>query len=865
MGTVYLGERREGFQQAVAVKVLHRGLGGQAERFRQERQILARLDHPFIARLLDGGETDDERPFFVMERVEGEPITTYCDRVEASLEQRLELFRDVCAAVEYAHRNLVVHRDLKPSNIFVTAEGVPKLLDFGIAKLLDPTAPGAPERTSSGLRALTPRYASPEQIAGQAITSASDVYSLGVLLHRLLTGALPGEPGDDDADAPALGLRHAPFRPASEAVAVAAQPIHCDLSPDQLRRTLRGDLDCILAKALRDEPEHRYGTVVELSNDLSRTLRGLPVLARRGSTTYRLGKFLKRHWIGTVVVLLLLAAGVGFTLSTLRQSHLLQAQRDAARGERDKARQVVDYMIEIFSLADPGQIQADTLSAKELLQLGRQRSEEQLEGQPEIQATLLESIGRISARLGLYEDSRQALARSLQLRQQLHGPNHPLVADSLTAISDLDIRAAEFDRAVQAARRALDIRHATSPDGKTLGRAYRQLGDALLGLGQLEAAEGALRQSLRQLRQVEEPVVRERMEAFGSLGTVLGQRGQLEDGEAMLRRAERLGRSFLSKDHPDLATLAYNRAGVLERLGETRAAAASYLRAAEIYERSLGSLHPWLGVTLMKQATMQQHLGRLDAAEAMLQRAAAIFRDTLPAEHAHRAVHHHNVGYLLHDRGNFAGAERHLVLARDQLETIFGSDSLFLAASLHYLGSTYRAQDRLAEAESALRRALEIRQNQLPEDHFHRALTQQLLARTLAERDRSGEALLLAQGAVASWRRAVAKQPPGNRQQQGRLAAGLVDLALVEQQSGLEQPAGLDSSAATHLSEAVAIVTPFAAETEVPRTLEALTKALLLLGRPNEAQSVAERLLATGWRQPELQRLLVEAGLDLGD
>ncbi len=314
MGVVYLAARAdEQFRKRVAIKVIKTGPDeeGVIRRFRRERQILASLDHPNVARLLDGGATGDGRPYFVMEYIEGHPLHEYCDRHRLSIVDRLKVFQQVCSAVAYAHRNLIVHRDLKPSNIIVTADGIPRLLDFGIAKLLNPEL-SAETPTVTGL-ALTPEYASPEQARGDVVTTASDVYSLGVLLYELLTGhrpyrlktRLPMEVlkavCEQEPERPSTIVRQAEdTTDGSRAVVITPEGVSRarDLTPDRLGRRLRGDLDNIVLMALRKEPLRRYASAEALSEDLRRYLEGLPVKARKGTSAYRAGKYVKRHAVG---------------------------------------------------------------------------------------------------------------------------------------------------------------------------------------------------------------------------------------------------------------------------------------------------------------------------------------------------------------------------------------------------------------------------------------------------------------------------------------------------------------------------------------------------------------------------------------
>ena len=348
MGAVYLGERADGqFEQQVAIKLIKRGMDTAqvVARFRAERQILASLDHPNIARLLDGGSTEDGQPFFVMEYIDGQPIDLYADTHTLTITQRLELFLRVAAAVSYAHQHLIVHRDIKPLNILVTADAVPKLLDFGIAKVLDPAGETAATATETGWRVLTPEYASPEQVEGRHATTVSDVYSLGVVLYELLTGRSPYRvktrtPQDvatevctTEPDRPSAAVSGG-GPPTSRRTGLATDRIAATRSgsADRLRRRLRGDLDTIVLTALRKEPQRRYQSVEQFAGDIRRHLDGLPVRTRPDTFRYRAGKFVRRNRLPLLAATLVALALVGGTVTTAWQAR--QARAAQARAER---------------------------------------------------------------------------------------------------------------------------------------------------------------------------------------------------------------------------------------------------------------------------------------------------------------------------------------------------------------------------------------------------------------------------------------------------------------------------------------------------------------------------------------------------
>ncbi|MEO7795025.1 MAG: serine/threonine-protein kinase, partial [Thermoanaerobaculia bacterium] len=373
MGEVFLAERSDGeFEQRVALKRIRAGLDSEAiaERFLRERQILARLDHPGIAHLLDGGSTDEGEPYFVLEHVEGLPITVWCEQCTAPLDMRLRLMIEVAEAVDAAHRQLVVHRDLKPTNILVTASGRVKLLDFGIAKLLQPEAFDE-RQTQVGGQPLTPAYAAPEQILGEAVTTATDVYSMGALLFELLTGRPPFD--RSGRPLPAL-VRSVDSETLERPSVVAAGADAGEPERETLRGfapRLEGDLDSIVLKALNRDPTRRYPSAAALGDDLRRFLSGRPVKARPDSAGYRLRKFIGRHSLGVaagIVALAAVIAGIGVVFW----------QNGVARDEARRAERVKSFLIELFREADPSQTLGETITAREILAKGAQRLEEQL-------------------------------------------------------------------------------------------------------------------------------------------------------------------------------------------------------------------------------------------------------------------------------------------------------------------------------------------------------------------------------------------------------------------------------------------------------------------------------------------------------
>ncbi len=527
MGTVYLGERADGpFRKTVAVKIVRRGMDTEAvlRRFRQERQILAGLEHPNIARLLDGGNTDDGLPYLVMEHVEGEPLTAWCARRSLDVPARLTLFRTVSSAVQFAHQNLVVHRDLKPGNILVTADGTPKLLDFGVAKLLNTDlAGGTRDLTVAGGGAFTPEYASPEQIRGERITTASDVWSLGVILYELLAGVRPFAPA---AAAPGeiakAVLEEEPAKPSAAALGTGRAAAFGGGSL-RLSRRLEGDLDTIVLKALRKEPERRYASAEQLAEDLRRHLDGLPVKARRDTFTYRTGKLLARHRTLAAAMALVLFALVGGILATARQARIARAERARADRRLEDVRKLAGSFLFEFhdAIASlPGSTPARELVVRRALEyLGTLAKE--ASGDPVAERDLADAYERLAEVQGggsgpNLGDTKGAIASeraSLAIREALAAPpgagarERESLAVAHGLLSKLFLKSWDLEQAREEGRKAVALleeigRTESSPrELLRLGGTYHNLGlledllgrrpEALAALGKSTAAYAA--------------------------------------------------------------------------------------------------------------------------------------------------------------------------------------------------------------------------------------------------------------------------------------------------------------------------------------------------------------------------------------
>jgi serine/threonine-protein kinase len=701
MGAVYLAERvDQAYRKQVVIKLVKRGMDTDEvlRRFRHERQILADLDHPNIARLLDGGTTEDGRPYFVMEYIEGQPIHHYCDAHKLSIVERLNLFRTVCSAVHYAHQNLVVHRDLKPSNILVTADGVPKLLDFGIAKVLQSEGPTETlTATAVELRPMTPEYASPEQVRGEPVTTASDVYSLGVLLYELLTGRRPYQ-------------FKSSLPQEIERVITEEEP---EKPSDSL---LRGDLDTIVLMAMRKEPQRRYASVQQFSEDIRRHLVGLPVIARKDTLSYRAGKFVSRHRVGVGVTAVFVLLVIGFGASMAVQSARLARERDAATRERMKAEQVSAFLIDLFKVSDPSEAKGRTITAQEILNKGAEKITTELKGQPEVQATVMDTIGRVYENLGLYDNAAALLEAALKLRRQTFGAEHPAVAQSLNNLAEVVRKQGAHTAAESLYREALQMQlKLLGPEHPDVAESLDNLAIALEDNGDYKAAEPLFRDALQMRRKLfgEEHV--EVAESLNNLGVLLWRTGDYDAAEPLLRQALAAKRNLLGEEHPDVA------------LGLDNLAVVLHLKSD--YE----------------------------AAEPVYREALALFRKLLGPEHPDVATNLSNLAVLLYEKSDYAAAEQMLREALDIQRKRFGEHSAVVANSLTHLATVRRAQGDYSGAEPLYRQALELRRKALPAGHPQIARSLTGLGGLLAEKGTPRQAEPLLREALEILRKAVPK------------------------------------------------------------------------------------------------------------
>ncbi len=774
MGAVYLAERDDAqFKQRVALKLVKRGMDTDEilSRFRHERQILASLAHPNIARLLDGGTTRDSLPYFVMEYIEGEPIDQYCQHRNLSTAERLKLFRTVCAAVHYAHQNLVVHRDLKPSNIQVMPDGTVKLLDFGIAKVLKPELfPESIAPTRTWARPMTPAYASPEQVRGQAITTASDVYSLGVVLYELLTeqrpyqikGALPHEIAkvicESEPQKPSTAIiRTQTTKSNRKTDAEPEVETRQRLASEKLRRQLQGDLDNIVLMALRKEPQRRYASAEQFSEDLRRHLEGLPVIAREDTLRYRLDKFVRRNRAGVAVGALIGLLLLAFLVTTLAQATRIRHERDRAQLERDKAEKVSGFLVDLFKVNNPSESKGNTVTARELLDRGAEKITQELKDQPEAQARLTQAMGDAYLSLGLYDRAAPLLESSLQTQRRLLGNEHPDVGAALSHLAQLRFNQGDYAAAVALHREALAIyRKAYGAEHAEVATGLASLATNLLrAKGDLSESEKLFRDALAIQRKLHGNEHSSVARTLNDLALLLFNKGDLNAAEQMQREALSLYRRTLGYEHAETATAFSNLAVTLQRKGNLAEAEALYRESLALQQKLFGAEHPSLALTMNNLALLLQERGDYEAAEPLQRQALALQRKLLGDSHPEVAINLSNLALLLQQMDQHAASES---LYREALairRKLYGEEHPDVAFTLANLGMLLCDKRDYAAAEPMLRQSLQMRRKLLPKGHFHIAHSLVGLGRLLTEKGEAHNAEPLLREAVETMRKAL--------------------------------------------------------------------------------------------------------------
>ncbi len=775
MGVVYLAERADKqFEQRVAIKLVRSGLlvdDSIAVRLRSERQILASLEHPNVARLLDGGATEDGVPYLVIEYINGKPITEYCDEKALPISKRLELFRTVCSAVQHAHRNLIVHRDLKPSNILVTPEGVPKLLDFGIAKILDASrSTHTVAVTQAELRLMTPEHASPEQVLGRPITTATDVYALGILLYELLTGYRPFRITgtrvsemekiicEKDPTPPSVAVLKGPADGRTDELPPAMAPDALAhrrrSSPDRLRRELSGDLDNIILMALRKEPERRYASVEQFSEDVRRYLADLPVAACGDTWAYRAEKFVRRHVVGVSMAAVAVVLLTGFSVAMSIQRNIAieareraELQEREAKQEQARAEQVTSFLVESFKAADPERAQGETITAKEILDRGRERINQELSDQPELQARLKDTIGRVYHALGLYDEAETMLGEALQTRRKLAesgGERDDLsaLASSYNALARNYREQARYNLAHQYHQRAVKIYEQLFGEDRPDPSVAEVLDD--LGLleseqGNFSKAQALYQQSLGMYRSLPGQHSNAVARVSNHIGQVMQFQGNNAEAEQWFRDALSISSEHLKQMHPDVIEYKHNLAVVLHAQGKLAEAEPLYRQVIESVRKVRGEEHTELAAYLGNYGRLLQHKGDYGEAEKYLQEALRVDLNALREDHPHVAYDKGVLAVLWLEMGKLDEAEGLLQEVLAAYQSALAPDHR-LATALISLARLQLKKGDPTKANELVLEAREICVEVLGEDHYLTAYTNSVLAETLVAKNQFTEA-----------------------------------------------------------------------------------------------------------------------------
>ena len=757
MGVVYRAVRDDGeFDQQVAIKLVQPGADRDnvLRRFEQERQILAALEDSNIARLYDGGRHDDGRPYFAMEYVDGIRLDRYCDQHHLSVNERLDLFVQVARAVQHAHSRLVVHRDIKPSNILVTSKGNVKLLDFGIAKVLTPEDSGSAELTQTAARVLTPDYASPEQVLGQPIGTASDVYQLGLLLFELLTGQRTRRVDKQSPSALRQAITEAPTKQPSTAVAEAGDPRLGELratTTQRLRRMLQGELDVIVLRALDRDPERRYRSADALADDIECFRRGLPIEARPDTLGYRARRFAGRHRTGVAAALMFAVLVIGWAVTGTIQNARLAEERDAALVASRKAKETQDLLFGLFREADPFSAKGADLKALDVLRSGMDVVRAELAEQPQVRAEMLSALAGILQDLDQKTESRAALEEALATLREVESPSGEATAATLHRLSTNLGDSGEREAAEAADREGLAIRR------RLYGERHPLVANSLHGLAislyrqrQYDGAEALLSEALAIHRAADpEDPVRTGV-IMNDLAVMLGILGRLEEAISLHREAIALRRRLFPSGHAAIAESANNLGSILDDVGQLEESEALLREAVEARRAGLGEHHIRVANALGNLGTVLRRLRRLDEAEEVQLEALSIRRRNLGDEHSNVAISLHALGLVQRQRGDLATALETFRSALEMFRRTRPDAHRRPVASLIEIGAIKTDTGRLDEAEGLLRDALAEAMEHLGVDHWVTALAQLELGRTLVARGRATEARPLLERAATA-------------------------------------------------------------------------------------------------------------------
>lgn len=708
MGIVYTGRRNDKeFEQKVAIKILKHGITSEylLKRFQIERQTLANLQHQNIARLLDGGRTIDGLPYLVMEFIDGIPITDFCHQKKLSLEEKLKLFREVCTAVQYAHQNLIVHRDLKPGNILVTKDGIPKLLDFGIAKLIDEELVDNNEGlTRTGVWHLTPEYASPEQIKGEKITTASDIYSLGVLLYQILTGYQPYKISNNSPAAISKIITEEIIQKPSEKVKDKSRE-HAESNlflNDKISNQLKGDLDNIVSKAMHKDPARRYVSVEQFSEDIRRHLSGLPVIAQKDTAGYRLSKFIRRHKVGFI-------SSVGFIvfliinlIAIIWQANIAANERDKAKLEAQKVETVNKFLLDMLSSVDPTEIGRD-VKVYDVLRKSALGVEKGFKDQPGIEASIQKTIGKTLTSLGEYDEAKPHLLRSLLLNERVYGKQSNQASESNYELALYYHWIGELKTADSLYKKSLQIFKRNSDVSKrSLASTLNDYGILKSDFAEFDESKKMYEESLNILLENYGEKDRDVASLYNNLAIVMQAQKDLDGAEKYFHKALELNIELFGENRPEVSSNYNNLAYIYIDKGDFTRAEEYFIKSLELKKKYYGADHSYVGFAFLNLGGLEFRIGKINESEKYILDAIKNLKKSVNEDHIWLGLAYYWYGKILIEKSKYSEAETYLRKSLTINKKNYPKDHPNIISSSAELGVVSFHLGKFAEAEKLL-------------------------------------------------------------------------------------------------------------------------------------------------------------------
>ena len=762
MGEVWRAEQTAPFHRTVALKLIKAGMDTRAvvARFESERQALALMEHPNIAKVFDAGATPEGRPYFVMEYVPGLSITGYCDKHRLSIRDRLLLFTQVCEGVQHAHQKAIIHRDLKPSNVLVSEvdqKPVPKIIDFGLAKATGPRLSQATMYTEAGGVVGTPDYMSPEQAnsSERNIDTRTDVYSLGVILYELLVGVLPFRSQGGGLTPSILEKLRAdePTLPSSKIKALGESSEESaekrQEEPKSLRRHLRGELDWIVMKALEHDRSRRYGSPSELAADIQRYLNDEPVLAGPPSTTYRASKFVRRHRFGVAVAAAALILLVAFAVTMALQARRIAKERDRANREAAASERVADFMTQMFKVSDPGETRGNSVTAREILDKASKDVDSGLVNDPQLQAQMMNTMGTVYENLGLFGQAEPLLRHALEIRRRILGNSNKDTLKSMYQLSEVLTWKGNAAEAEKLCRESFEGRKTVlGLENRDTLTSMNWLVWILFIEGQYPEAEKLARQTVETTRRALGTQDKVTLSAMGRLGVILTEERKLPEAEAIQREGVEVRKRALGAEHPDTLAATSNLATLLHAEGKFAESEKLNRDALPVWQRVFGTENAKTLMVVENLAIDVKDQGRYAEAEKLDRGALEIEVRTFGPDNRSSLITMTNLAETLAQEGKYSEAEQLLRQAADGKRRTMGPEHPSVFYSLDTLGNVLKKEKRYAESEKVYRQVFDARSRVLGAANPDTAFSAYALACVLSLEGKRDEAFTILQFAV---------------------------------------------------------------------------------------------------------------------